>query len=511
MPGNAAACFRFYPALMVVFTKVKQPNDMLRNITYAKNHRRVAKTSVASLCVLAACCLSCLAQPQTNYQRIVSFGPTITKGSFLRGQLLEGADGFLYGTSYAGGSNNLGTIFKVDKKGGRFAQLHSFSDGSLPYAGLVQAADGSLYGTSAGGGSNNGGTVFTLATNGTGYQVLLDMGATNGDAISPAGGLAISQDGVLYGTTTAGGDYNFGTVFRVKTDGSDYRILYSFAGTNLNSDGTGPFGTLLLASDGAIYGTTQAGGTNGYGTIFKIFTDGNGYQVLHHFMGSTTDGQLPMGALTQDADGMLYGTTYYGGTNALGTVYKVDTNGINFALIHSFSGVTDGSQPVAGVVARSDGYLYGTARYGGASDAGMAYRMALDGSDFTVLHSFAQMDLDGAQPIACLMFGSDGAIYGSTFYGGAYLTNGVNGTIFRLFGYPPKIAIDSLKRASGNIALTFSGGAAGQTYQIQSADVIAADQWQIIGSAIAAIDGSFNYTDTNTPAVSKRFYRTLYP
>jgi len=480
-------------------------------MTYGGNCRGTVKTFVASAGTLSALCVACLAQPQTNYQRIVSFGPTTATGNFLRGRLLEGVDGFLYGTSYAGGSNSLGTVFKVTTKGTKFTSLHSFSDGNYPYAGLVQGSDGNLYGTTAGGGSHDGGTLFTLRTNGSGFNVLVNFGASVDDAISPAGGVTVSPDGVLYGTSTGGGTYNLGTVFKVSTNGSGYSVIYSFAGTNVNSDGIGPFGTLLLASDGALYGTTQYGGTNKDGTIFKVFPDGSGYQVLHHFMGTNDDGRLPIGALAQSADGMLYGTTYYDGANGVGTVFRIDTNGNNYVVLRSFSGSTDGSQPMAGVVVGPDGYLYGTTRYGGATDAGVAFRMAADGSDFTLLHNFAQLDQDGTQPFAPLLFGSDGAVYGCTYFGGAYLANGVNGTIFRLFSFPPKVTVDSLKRGPANANLTFSGGAAGQAYQIQSADRLAADQWQSIGSVTAAVDGTFSFTDTNAPATSKRFYRTVYP
>jgi uncharacterized repeat protein (TIGR03803 family) len=419
-------------------------------------------------------------------------------------------DGFLYGTTYAGGSNNLGTVFKMDHRGGNFSVLHTFSDGQFPYAGLIQVSDGTLFGTTTGGGAHGGGTLFKLHSDGSGFAAVLDFGATNGDAVAPIAGLIEGQDGWLYGTSSDGGGNGSGAIFKLTAAGSNYTILYNFAGLPGTNDGSQPVAALFQGADGVLYGTTQAGGSNNMGTVYKVRSDGSGYELLHHFMGTPGDGQMPLGSLAQGADGLLYGTTYYGGVNNIGTIYKVDTNGNNFSVVRDFSG-TDGAQPVSGLTLGSDGTLYGTTRYGGPFDAGVAFRLRSDGEGFIVLHAFAVLSADGAQPFAPLMFGSDGALYGSTFYGGSYLTNGANGTVFRLFPYPPLIRIDRMNLNAAGVTLAFSGGAAGQTYQVQAARAPAGATWQVLGSSSAAIDGTFSFVDTSPPTNSARFYRSAIP
>ncbi|HEV2207706.1 MAG TPA: choice-of-anchor tandem repeat GloVer-containing protein [Verrucomicrobiae bacterium] len=449
------------------------------------------------------------AQAETNYQRILSTGPTSANGSFPRGQLLEGQDGFLYGTTYAGGSNNLGTVFKVAKNGAHFSLLHSFNDGDFPYAGVVQGSNGTLFGTTSGGGTNNGGTLYRINPDGTGFSVLVNFGVTNGDAVAPAAGLAQGADGALYGTASNGGTNNLGAIFKINQDGGNYSLLYSFGSTS--GDGTLPFGALVQGRDGALYGTTQSGGTSNLGTVFKLNPDGSGYQILHNFTGPAADGRLPLGTLVQGADDFLYGTTYYGGTNDLGAIFKIDTNGNNYAVLRSFAAGQDGSQPVAGLARGTDGALYGSTRYGGSADSGFVFKLNGDGSGFTVLHVFSQLTSDGAQSFAPLLLGSDGALYGTTFYGGSFSTNGANGTVFRLFPFPPAITITAITLSPTGTSLTFVGGAAGQTYSIQAAPDPVLGPWQTIGSRVAAIDGTFAFIDPASPVQTTRFYRTSLP
>lgn len=454
---------------------------------------------------------TCSAQPQTNYQRVLSFGPTRASGIQPRGRLLEGADGFLYGTAYTGGSSNLGAVFKMDNKGGNYSVLHSFSDGEFPYSGLIQVSDGTLYGTTTAGGAHNGGTLFKLQTDGSGFAAVLDFGATNGDVVGPLGGLIQGADGWLYGTSSDGGLNGFGAVYKVTAAGSNYSILYNFGGLLGGNDGSQPAAALFQGADGVLYGTTEAGGSNNMGTVFKLGADGSTYQILHHFMGTPGDGRMPLSSVVQGIDGFLYGTTYYGGANDIGAIFKMDTNGNNFAVLRDFSGPADGDQPVAGLTRGSDGTLYGTTRYGGPSDAGVAFRVNGDGGGFIILHAFSVLSEDGAQPFAPLMIGNDGALYGNTFYGGAYLTNGANGTVFRLFSYPPLIRIESMNPSTTGVGLNFSGGAAGQIYQIQAAADLSTHAWQVLGSATATIDGSFQFIDPSPPTNSARFYRSALP
>src|SRR5579885_183827 len=146
--------------------------------------------------------------------------------------------------------------------------------------------------------------------------------------------------------------------------------LYSF-GTG-NNAAANPYGRLLQAADGKVYGTTSAGGAAGQGTVFVMNPDGSGFAVLHRFGLIAGDGARPFGALLEASDGSLYGTTEAGGQNGLGTVYKLNKDGSSFVLLRSFAG-NDGANPEAGLIEGSDGLLYGTTSGGGTNDYGVVF------------------------------------------------------------------------------------------------------------------------------------------
>jgi len=172
-----------------------------------------------------------------------------------------------------------------------------------------------LYGTTYSGGSFNHGTIFTLNTNGIGYRVLTNFTMPNG--VNPAAGLVLSGS-TLYGTTRYGGGAGYGTVFQVNTNGSGYTVLYDFTGS---PDGANPLAGLVLRGS-TLYGTTQAGGSSSYGTVFQMHTDGTGYRVLKRFTG-LPDGAYPKADLLLSGSA-LYGTTFTGGDLDKGTVFKLD-------------------------------------------------------------------------------------------------------------------------------------------------------------------------------------------
>src|SRR5689334_21920463 len=192
-------------------------------------------------------------------------------------------------------------------------RLKSFADGPLrggiSQAPLLQGRDSSLYGTATYGGSNGFGVVFKLSTNGAGYAVLHAFGSGT-DGQYPESALSQDASGMLYGTTTQGGTAGKGTVFKLNTNGSGYTILHHFAISSY--DGQTPFGALHQATDGTLYGTTYHGGSSNYGTIFKINSDGSGYSRIHDFAGGVSDGISPYSRLIQDSDGMLDGSTQQG-------------------------------------------------------------------------------------------------------------------------------------------------------------------------------------------------------
>jgi uncharacterized repeat protein (TIGR03803 family) len=380
---------------------------------------------------------------QNTELRLKSFGFVNESGSQPAG-LLAGADGALYGTTTSGGTNYAGTVFRVNPDGSGYAVLHTFAtngvDGQSPAAGVVQGRDGFLYGTTPVGGSNQVGTVFRLDVSGSSYTLLHHFGTDLTDGSRPAGTLVQGKDGALYGATSFGGTNFLGTVFRLGTDGA-FTTLYHFG--NFNEDGSSPV-TLLQGADGALYGSTSDGGTNGSGAIFVLSTNGSGYRLLYSFGTVSNDGSLPA-ALVQGTNGNLYGTTSAGGSASKGTLFSIKTNGTGYVLLHHFTGTLgDGGTPEMGLLQGANGWLYGTTRNGGSmQDDGTVYKLRGDGSGYQVIRRFTVItslfydtfSTDGQQP-GPLAQGANGMLYGATFYGGtsgggAYQSEGA-GTLFTL-------------------------------------------------------------------------------
>jgi len=239
-----------------------------------------------------------------------------------------------------------------------------------------------LYGTTYSGGATNSsvpygppnGTIFKVNKDGTGYAVLWDFRDPNKGTV-PRGGVIQAFDGFLYGTASAGGLYNEGTVFKLNKDSGDCTAVYAF-GTHAG-DGYGPIEGVSRAEDGYLYGTTRQAAYGYPGpTMFKIRRDGSGYSVLHVFSQTANDFESPIGGLAIGRDGAIYGATLYGGSNNAGSVYRVMTNGTDFALIHSFStNRPDGKYSEGGLVQSRDGTFYGVTGGGGQFGAGTVYRV----------------------------------------------------------------------------------------------------------------------------------------
>jgi uncharacterized repeat protein (TIGR03803 family) len=231
--------------------------------------------------------------------------------------MVQASDGNFYGTTYGGGTSNVGAVFRITP-GGSVTTLHSFtgqSDGAYPIGGLVQASDGNLYGTTTASGAGREGTVFKITLGGT-LTTVHSFNGTGTDGASPSGGLVQASDGNFYGTTTDGGSFAEGTVFKMTPSGT-LTTVHSFNAT----DGRFPYGTLVQGSDGDFYGTTyQGGGATDYGTVFAITPSGT-LTTLHVFTGA--DGLYPYAGLIQATNGNFYGTTKQGGTNNDGTVFRL--------------------------------------------------------------------------------------------------------------------------------------------------------------------------------------------
>ena len=338
------------------------------------------------------------------------------------GNLIQDSKGNLYGATQQGGRIGSGTIFKLDASG-KETVLHSFTtspDGYFPNASLVRDAAGNLYGTTYYGGAQTYGTIFKVDKSDK-ETVLFSFNDTDG--AHPQGGLVMDTSGNFYGTTVYGDDANCGqqgcgVVFKLDAAGNE-TALHAFIGP----DGSSPFGTLVLDGSGNLYGTTQEGGTGscpGYycGTVFRMEPNGN-ETVLHNFRDVEGDGSFPQAGLVRDAKGNLYGTTYYGGGSDVGTVFKVTSKGKE-TVLHNFSGAPGGAYPYANLVLDSKGNLYGTTFQGGPSNDGIVFKIAPSGKE-TTLHAFSGSD--GAYPEAGLLLDKKGNFYGTTTEGGDFSCN----------------------------------------------------------------------------------------
>jgi uncharacterized repeat protein (TIGR03803 family) len=307
--------------------------------------------------------------------------------------LTRDTQGNLYGTTYGGGAYSHGSVFKLDASG-KQTVLYSFTDtagdGAVPQAGLVLDAQGNLYGTTEQGGDlvncyeAGCGTVFKLDT--TGHEtVLYTFTGSAGDGYWPTADLLVRDaQGNLYGTTFEGGASGYGTVFKLDPTGNE-NVLHSF--TMTGGDGANPYAGLVRDPQGNLYGTTTWGGAFGYGMVFKLDPTGN-ETVLHSFTFTAGDGADPYAGLVRDRQGNLYGTTGAGGAFSSGTVFKLDATTGKETVLYSFKGTGgDGAYPSAGLVFDAGGNLYGTTVDGGASGYGTVFKLTPLPATTTVLSS----------------------------------------------------------------------------------------------------------------------------
>lgn len=345
-------------------------------------------------------------------------------GAYPANGVIRDFAGNLYGTTNGaysdiggGGTNNSGLVFKLDPSGHQTV-LYSFTggaDGSSPN-GLILDPAGNLYGTTSYGGASGAGVVFKLGT--SGKETVLYSFTGGNDGANP-NNVIRDWKGNLYGTTYSGGASGAGVVFKIDTSGNE-TTLYTFTGGN---DGSNPNINLELDSVGNIYGTTNDGGTAGFGVVFKVNPAGQ-ETVLHTFTGGN-DGAYPNG-VTRDWQGNLYGTASNGGISGQGIVFKVDAAG-NETILYTFSGGNDGGQPDAVVTLDLRGNIYGTTAFGGAAGLGVVYKLDPSGKQ-TVLQTLKRGLLGDQPDLAGVILDATGNLYGTTAFGGG----GGGGVVYKL-------------------------------------------------------------------------------
>ena len=371
-----------------------------------------------------------------------------------RTDFIETRDGKLYGMTYAGGSG-YGVIFSFDPSTSTLTKLKDFdnTNGANPYGSLMQASDGKLYGMTEFGGSSGVGVIFSFDPSSSSYTKLKDFDTTDG--ARPEGSLIQANDGMLYGMTTRGGNTDGGVIFSFDPSSSSYTKLLDFD----NSNSGFPFGSLMQASDGKLYGLTA-------GAIFSFDPTSSSYSKLVNFNGTTGAGAH--GSLIQASDGKLYGMTSFGGSHSDGVIFSFDPTSSSYTKLVNFDG-TNGYWPEGSLIQANDGKLYGTTSRGGSSGLGVIFSLDPSSSTYTKLFDFD--GAKGANPYSSLIQASDGKLYGMTNAGGKFSLGVVGGGVVFSFDLSSTIYTDlkdlgtnaTGSNVSGNLIHTGNGMFYGMT------------------------------------------------
>ncbi len=412
--------------------------------------RTISVTAVSAAALSCVCVLPAMAAPETP---IYSFLDS-NDGGFPQGGVIADGKGNFYGTTTSGGAGHNGVVYELSPpaSGGKSwtqKTLYAFSggkDGGNPQAGLMIDAKGALFGTTyAGGGKKGEGVVFKLVPPAKGAsawtEAVLWQFSGGNDGGEPSGTLIMDKSGNIYGTTTTGGTGAVGTVFelsppRAGAHGWTETVLYNFTG---NNDGGEPFGRVLLASDGNLYGTTAGYGQYDYGTLYRLTAPVTGvgpwgFAVLHAFAGGT-DGEVPRDGLIEGQNGELFGTTA-GFDTSYGNVFTINADGTGYKVLWTVKGGQGftGNGPWQTVALDSSGALYGATLADGKSASGEVFKLTppVAGKKVwtsQVLHVF-QPNAGGEIAYTTVLVGN-GFLYGTT-YGFAGESGFYPGTVWQI-------------------------------------------------------------------------------
>ena len=420
--------------------------------------RRETCAALLGAASLLAAAPACQAQSVGALTSLYSFSATDVNGLNMDGSnpaslVLSASDGNFYGVTYLGGTAGNGTIFQLTPAG-QVTPLYSFtggSDGANPFGQLTDGGDGFLYGTTTdGGGTASAGTIFKFNV-ATKTLTTLYTFQNASDQAFPYAALVPDGQGGFYSTTNTNGA---GTLFQVTKAG----VLTTLHPFNNDTDGSNPQAAPLLASDGNLYGTTLGGGANGYGTVYRYSPGTGQFSVLYSFTsGNTAYGAGVSSSLIEGPDGQLYGSASRGGdSNNDGFVFKITTGGTP-TVLYQFTGGSDGSEPLGGLVVAADGNLLGTAEKGGANSTGTIFELPTTGGTPTVLYTFSAesngVNTDGYNPNFALIPAGAGNYYAPTFRGGS----GGSGTVFE-FALHSAFFADEVPVGGGADYLQFPSG-----------------------------------------------------
>ena len=377
--------------------------------------------------------LSLVAAGATTTDVIFSFEEE--EGEYADTDLETDSAGNIYGTTVLGGEFGGGTVFQLSPtpKGWEHTVLYSFTggaDGGEPYKGVTIDLRGNLYGTAVTGGSGGCeggcGVVYKLTkSKGTWNQTVIHAFTGGDDGSGPGARVTVDQSGNVYGMTPTGGTYGVGTIYKIHphTGSWDFQVIHTFTG---GTDGaTGSAGRMLL-EHGRLYGAATAGGLYGSGVVFELTPTAVGewdFRALYSFQGQP-DGSFPYGALLRAPSGKIYGTTYYGGKNGIGAVYELspgpdDVGEWDGRVIYSFQTGSDGNSPISNLVRDAGGNLYGTTSEGGLGSGTIFKLTPIGGGQWTesVVHPFAGPP-DGGFSYNGMVVDRFGNFYGATVHGG---------------------------------------------------------------------------------------------
>ena len=389
--------------------------------------------SLSAVAVTAAFVLSVATAVAATTDVIFSFGEG--EGEYADTDLETDSAGNIYGTTVLGGDFGGGTVFQLTPTpdGWVHTVLYSFTggaDGGEPYKGVTLDHEGNLYGTAVTGGSGSCeggcGVVYKLTNSGgTWTQSVIHAFTGGDDGSGPGARVTVDQSGNVYGMAPTGGAYGLGTIYKIHQVGGawDFRVIHAFTG---GADGSSGSAGRMILRKGSLYGAATAGGNHGSGVVFQLTQSGAAgwnFRTIYSFQGQP-DGSFPYGALLFDSSGNIYGTTYYGGANGIGAVYKLSPRLVgewDENVIYSFQNGSDGNSPISNLVFDTVGNLYGTTSEGGLG-SGVIFKLSSVGVrqwTETIVHSF-QGAPDGGFPYNGMVVDRFGNFYGATVHGGKH-------------------------------------------------------------------------------------------